>query len=101
MSTSPVAARTKLSGSQWAVLALLVLSIFINYIDRSNLSIAVALPPPKGLSLDPVRQGYLLSAFFATYALFQLLGIVGFVLDRVDVGWVTPSHSSCGLWLLP
>jgi ACS family D-galactonate transporter-like MFS transporter len=88
MSTSPVAARTKLSGSQWAVLALLVLSIFINYIDRSNLSIAVALPPPKGLSLDPVRQGYLLSAFFATYALFQLLGIVGLVLDRVDVGWV-------------
>jgi MFS family permease len=70
------------------VLGLLVLSIFINYIDRSNLSIAVALPPPKGLSLDPARQGYLLSAFFATYALFQLLGVVGFVLDRLDVSWV-------------
>lgn len=88
MSTIPAAVRTKLSASQWAVLLLLVLSIFINYIDRSNLSIAVALPPPKGLSLDPARQGYLLSAFFATYALFQLLGIVGYVLDRVDVGWV-------------
>ncbi len=88
MSPTPAAVRTKLSGSQWAVLLLLVLSIFINYIDRSNLSIAVALPPPKGLSLDPARQGYLLSAFFATYALFQLLGIVGFVLDRVDVSWV-------------
>ncbi|MGC9947612.1 MAG: MFS transporter [Bryobacteraceae bacterium] len=88
MFATPAAVRTKLSGSQWAVLLLLVLSIFINYIDRSNLSIAVALPPPKGLSLDPVRQGYLLSAFFATYALFQLLGIVGFVLDRVDVSWV-------------
>ena len=70
------------------MLGLLVLSIFINYIDRSNLSIAVALPPPKGLSLDPARQGYLLSAFFATYALFQLLGVVGFVLDRLDVSWV-------------
>jgi MFS family permease len=46
------------------------------------------LPPPKGLSLDPARQGYLLSAFFATYALFQLLGVVGFVLDRLDVSWV-------------
>jgi len=88
MSPTGAAVRTKLSGSQWAVLALLVLSIFINYIDRSNLSIAVALPPPKGLSLDPARQGYLLSAFFATYALFQLLGIVGFVLDRVHVSWV-------------
>jgi len=70
------------------VLLLLVLSILINYIDRSNLSIAVALPAPKGLTLDPVRQGYLLSAFFATYALFQLFGIVAFVLDRVDVSWV-------------
>jgi MFS family permease len=82
------AVRTKLSQAQWAALMLLVVSIFINYIDRSNLSIAVALPPPKGLSLDPARQGYLLSAFFATYALFQLLGIVGYVLDRVHVSWV-------------
>ncbi len=84
----PSIARSKLSGSQWAALILLVVSIFINYIDRSNLSIAVALPPPKGLNLDPALKGYLLSAFFATYALFQLLGIVGFVLDRVKVSWV-------------
>ena len=88
MSTKAATARTKLSQAQWAALMLLVVSIFINYIDRSNLSIAVALPPPKGLSLDPQLKGYLLSAFFATYALFQLLGIVGFVLDRVDVSWV-------------
>jgi MFS family permease len=40
------------------------------------------------LSLDPARQGYLLSAFFWTYALFQLFGIVGAVLDRFDVGKV-------------
>jgi ACS family D-galactonate transporter-like MFS transporter len=84
----PAAVRTKLSGAQWGVLALLFVSIFINYIDRSNLSIAVALPAPKGLSLDPARQGYLLSAFFWTYALFQLFGIVGAVLDRFDVGKV-------------
>jgi MFS family permease len=88
MSITPGAARTKLSGAQSGVLLLLVVSIFINYIDRSNLSIAVALPAPKGLSLDPARQGYLLSAFFWTYALFQLLGIVGAVLDRFDVGKV-------------
>ncbi|HLY18309.1 MAG TPA: MFS transporter [Bryobacteraceae bacterium] len=88
MSSLPVAVRTKLSGAQWGVLLLLFVSIFINYIDRSNLSIAVALPAPKGLTLDPVRQGYLLSAFFWTYALCQLLGIVGAVLDRYDVGKV-------------
>ncbi|MGA2133215.1 MAG: MFS transporter [Bryobacteraceae bacterium] len=88
MSSRVVAVRSKLSGAQWSVLALLFVSIFINYIDRSNLSIAVALPAPKGLSLDPARQGYLLSAFFWTYALFQLFGIVGAVLGRFEVGKV-------------
>ena len=88
MSAKVVTARTRLSGAQWGVLALLFISIFINYIDRSNLSIAVALPAPKGLSLDPERQGYLLSAFFWTYALFQLFGIVGAVLGRFEVGRV-------------
>src|SRR5580704_1003116 len=88
MSSLPAAVRTKLSGAQWGVLLLLFVSIFINYIDRSNLSIAVALPAPKGLSLSPASKGYLLSAFFYTYALFQLFGIVGAVLDRFDVGKV-------------
>jgi MFS transporter, ACS family, D-galactonate transporter len=92
MSTPPAAARTKLSGSQWAVLLLLVISIFINYIDRGNLSIAgpllMASPEKGGLGMDPARLGQLLSAFFWTYALFQLLGVVGFLLDRFDVAWV-------------
>src|SRR5580700_3194391 len=92
MSTRPAAVRTNLSGSQWAILTLLVLSIFINYIDRGNLSIAgpllMASPEKGGLGLDPARLGQLLSAFFWTYALFQLLGIVGYLLDRFDVGWV-------------
>jgi MFS family permease len=87
-----MAIRTKLSRSQWAVLILLVLSIFINYIDRGNLSIAgpllMASPEKGGLGLDPARLGSLLSAFFWTYALFQLLGVVGFLLDRFDVAWV-------------
>jgi MFS transporter, ACS family, D-galactonate transporter len=92
MSPPPAAVRTKLSRAQTAVLALLVVSIFINYIDRSNLSIAgpllIASPEKGGLGLDPARLGNLLSAFFWAYALCQLLGIVGFVLDRFDVAWV-------------
>jgi ACS family D-galactonate transporter-like MFS transporter len=79
----------RLSRAQWGVLGLLVLSVFINYMDRVNLSIAGPLlaSDPK-LSLDPARLGYLLSAFFWTYASFQLLGIVGLLLDRFDVSWV-------------
>jgi len=92
MSTPTTAARTPLSGAQWGVLCLLVISIFINYVDRGNLSIAgpllMASPEKGGLGLDPARLGHLLSAFFWTYALFQLLGIVGVLLDRFDVSWV-------------
>jgi len=74
------------------VLILLVLSIFINYIDRGNLSIAGPLlmqrPEQGGLGLNPDQLGHLLSAFFWTYALFQLFGVVGYLLDRFDVSWV-------------
>jgi MFS transporter, ACS family, D-galactonate transporter len=66
-------------------LALLVLSVFLNYIDRSNLSIA--LPYLKDeLGLSPSRLGILLSAFFWTYSTFQLAA--GWLVDRIHVGWV-------------
>ena len=92
MSRQPSAARTPLSRAQWVVLILLVLSVFINYVDRGNLSIAgpllMAPPAQGGLGLNPAQLGNLLSAFFWTYALFQLLGVVGFLLDRFDVAMV-------------
>jgi sugar phosphate permease len=54
------------------VLPLLVLSIFINYIDRGNLSIAAPqLREEFGLSSS--QLGVLLSAFFWTYAVFQIV----------------------------
>src|SRR5579864_5201801 len=81
-------ARGQLARAQWGVLALLFISIFINYVDRGNLSIAgpvLVKPAPQGLGLDKAQLGYLLSAFFWTYALCQLLGLVAVVLDRVEV----------------
>jgi MFS family permease len=69
------------------LLILLIASIFINYIDRSNLSIAA--PMLQGeLSLSDEQLGSLLSAFFWTYALVQLFGIAGWLTDRFPVGWV-------------
>lgn len=75
------------SRSLWLLLSLLVLSIFINYIDRSNLSIAAPLLQAE-LSLTPSRLGALLSAFFWTYALLQLFGLSGWLADRFPAGWV-------------
>jgi ACS family D-galactonate transporter-like MFS transporter len=89
MSNPSAATRANLSRAQSVVLGLLTVSIFINYVDRGNLSIAgkLLMADPR-LHLDPARLGYLFSAFFWSYALFQLLGIVGWMLDRFDVSWV-------------
>lgn len=84
MSSSPVAVRTSLSGAQWGVLTLLVLSVFINYIDRGNLSVAGPLLS-RELSLDPEQLGLLLSSFFWTYAAFQI--VAGWLVDRFNVNW--------------
>jgi ACS family D-galactonate transporter-like MFS transporter len=75
----------RLTKAQWGVLLLLVVSVFINYIDRSNLSVAA--PDVKTeLGLTASQLGRLLSSFFWTYAIFQLVS--GWLVDRYDVRWV-------------
>ncbi|HST09478.1 MAG TPA: MFS transporter, partial [Terriglobales bacterium] len=54
------------------VLVLLFLSVFINYIDRSNLSIAAPLIKDE-LGISGTQLGVLLSAFFWTYSSCQIL----------------------------
>lgn len=68
--------------AQWRLLALLVAAVFINYIDRSNLSVS-AEEITKELSLTPSQMGMLLSGFFYTYAACQLLS--GWLIDRFEV----------------
>jgi MFS transporter, ACS family, D-galactonate transporter len=79
--------RRGLSSTEKGLLVLLVASIFINYIDRSNLSIAATLLEQE-LRLSPSQLGSLLAAFSWTYALLQLFGIAGWLADRFPVGWV-------------
>jgi len=67
------------------VLFLLGLSVFINYVDRSNISIAAPLIEGE-LGLSASRLGLLLSAFFWTYACLQIPA--GWLVDRFDVKWV-------------
>ncbi|MBC7924413.1 MAG: MFS transporter [Bryobacteraceae bacterium] len=73
--------------TEWRILILLVISVFVNYIDRGNLSIAAPLLRPE-MGLDPQQMGFLLGGFFWTYALMQLFGIAGWLADRFDVGIV-------------
>jgi MFS family permease len=64
------------------VLFLLGLSVFINYIDRANLSVAAPLLKDE-LGLSSAQLGLLLSAFFWTYASMQL--VAGWLVDRFEV----------------
>lgn len=85
--------RTLLPGPLIVVLVLLGISVFINYIDRGNLSIAAPLLEHE-LKIDPARLGILLSAFFWTYALLQ--PVYGWLVDRLNVYWL---FAGCfGLW---
>jgi MFS transporter, ACS family, D-galactonate transporter len=72
----------KLSRTLRGVLVLLALSIFINYIDRGNLSVAAPLLKEE-LRLSPAQLGILLSSFFWTYTAFQIPS--GWLIDRIDV----------------
>jgi ACS family D-galactonate transporter-like MFS transporter len=64
---------------RWLLLALVFLGILISYVDRGNLSIA-ATSMMSDFKLPPSSMGVLLSAFFWTYAIFQIPA--GLIVDR-------------------
>lgn len=66
--------------TRFAIMLLLFVSVTINYLDRSNLSIT-APAMRTALGLDTAQMGYVLSAFGWTYALCQIPG--GWLVDRV------------------
>jgi ACS family D-galactonate transporter-like MFS transporter len=68
--------------NRWTLLLLLSSAAFINYLDRT--SISVAMPSiARELHLDARQQGFVLSAFFWSYALMQLP--MGWLIDRFHV----------------
>jgi MFS transporter, ACS family, D-galactonate transporter len=85
MATSGSAKRVSIPGALKIVLFLLAVSIFINYIDRSNLSIAAPMLKDE-FGISSGQLGRLLAAFFVTYASFQLVS--GWLVDRFNVNWV-------------
>ncbi len=88
MTTTKMLERKLLPGPLVVVLVLLGFSVFINYIDRGNLSIAAPLLKDE-LAITPARLGFLLSAFFWTYACLQ--PIYGWLVDRLNVYWLLAS----------
>ncbi|MBY0507113.1 MAG: MFS transporter [Bryobacteraceae bacterium] len=81
MATAP----SKPTFEQWRLLALLVAAVFVNYIDRSNLSVS-ATDIKQEFGLTAAQLGLASSWFFASYALCQLAA--GWVFERYSVYFV-------------
>jgi ACS family D-galactonate transporter-like MFS transporter len=84
-SAEPLSQPLRPRSLQWLGLALLVLSIGINYADRGNLGVAAS-HIQRELHFSDKQLGILLGGFFWTYALFQL--VAGKLIDRWNVNWV-------------
>jgi ACS family D-galactonate transporter-like MFS transporter len=85
MSSPSISEPARKATALWGVLALLVISVSINYIDRGNLSIAAPLMKDE-MEMSSAQLGILLSAFFWTYSTFQLVS--GWLVDRWNANWI-------------
>ncbi len=83
--------------SRWTILALLAIGVLISFIDRTNISSALA---DKNFvhefALTNVDRGWISAAFFWSYGLFQIP--MGWVADRYGVKW--PYAICFALWCL-
>jgi ACS family D-galactonate transporter-like MFS transporter len=81
LSAAAIQAGLRPTRSRYLIMVMLFITVVINYLDRSNLSIAApALKDEFGL--DTVHEGLILSAFGWTYAAMQIPG--GWLVDRVS-----------------
>ena len=77
---APIASVLGASRTRYIIIALLFFTGVVNYLDRTNLSIAA--PALSGeLKIDAIQMGWLFSAFGWTYTAMQLPG--GWLADRV------------------
>ena len=75
---------TRSSWARWGLLALLAMGALIAFVDRINISSALTVVPFKQhFNLSDVDRGWINSAFFWSYALFQVP--MGWVVDRFGV----------------
>jgi MFS transporter, ACS family, D-galactonate transporter len=93
--SAPIAAELRPTGRRFRIMGLLFVTVVINYLDRSNISIAAPSLTAE-FHLDPVQLGLVFSAFSWTYTAFQLPG--GWLVDRVHPRILYPA--TIMLWSL-
>jgi len=73
-------ALSKPTGKRWGILGLIFFTVVINYMDRSNISIAAS-ALKEDLGISNAQMGVIFSAFAWTYAALQIPG--GIVVDKI------------------
>lgn len=89
----PAGARRRVGRARWGIAGIVGLGMFVNYVDRVNLSIAGP-EIMREFGMSAAQLGMLSSAFLWTYAMLQVP--IGSVVDRIGVTWV--NRISAGLW---
>src|SRR5882724_6777585 len=85
------------SARRWSIVALLCLGMVIAYIDRTALSVTIAVPEFRNhFNLTDSQRGLMNSAFFWSYALLQVPA--GWLVDRAGVKY--PYAASFIFWSL-
>src|SRR3569623_2493318 len=84
-----------ISKRRYCVYVGLFVLMFINYLDRVNLSVA-AKPLAESYGLSPIDMGYIFSAFLWTYLVCLIP--MGLVADRFGGRAVT--YTTLGIWSL-
>lgn len=83
--------------AKWSTLALFAVGALIAFIDRTNISAAIAVVDFKDhFELSDIDRGWVASAFFWSYALFQMP--MGYIVDRYGVKF--PYAICFGVWCL-
>ena len=95
MTAQAVAGRPISEGRTQAIVALMALAVFINYVDRGNLATAAPLIKDQ-LKLNNTQVGLLLSAFFWVYAPGQVLA--GWLAEKITA--YRALSLGLGLWAL-
>ena len=87
--TTSTAETPRIAGLGAAVVPLLALAVFINYVDRGNLATAAPLIKDE-LHLSATQIGVLLSAFFWTYMPF--LVVAGWLAEKINAYQIGRAH---------
>jgi ACS family glucarate transporter-like MFS transporter len=80
--TAGIVARPRRFGTRWLMIGVAALGLTIAYVDRASLSIAIPFIQQE-YGFDQVWKGIILSAFFWSYAAFQIPS--GWLIDKLGV----------------